>query len=93
MLLKKAIDVGLGMTARMRELCDRLAEEGEENSSEQAKAWRGFAHSFEETESALCQKIDALQKKVARHLPPTRADIERLEKKIDTLFQKQDAGA
>jgi hypothetical protein len=91
-LLRKAMLVGLGVSARMKGLCDRLAEEGLENPSERAKALRAFAQAFEEKESVLCQKVDALQEKVARHLPPTRADLDRLEKKIDTLFQKPDTG-
>jgi len=87
-LLKQALWVGLGVAERAKCVALQLAQEGEASQSAEAKKVRAFVDTVEQGGEALRHKIDDLKGRVGFGLP-TRADIDRIEKKLDDLLQQR----
>ncbi len=87
-LLKRALWMGLGVAERAKGLADRLAQEGEASQSAEAKKVRAFVDTIEKGGEELRHKMDDLKGRIGGCLP-TRADVERIEKKLDDLLQQR----
>jgi len=80
--------MGVGMAEWARGLADRLAQKGEASQSVEAEKVRAFVDTIEKGGEELRHKVDDLKGRLCCCLP-TRADVERIEKKIDDLLQQR----
>jgi len=87
-LIKRALWMGVGVAERARGVAERLVQEGEASQSAEAQKVRAFVDSVEKGGEELRHKMDDLKARVGCCLP-TRADVERIEKKLDDLLQQR----
>lgn len=89
-LLKKTVLLGLGAITvtkdKVEVLVDELIKKGELAKDERSKAIQDLLKKAAEQEKILIDKISTeVNKAIAKLGIPTKQDLERLEKKIDTL--------
>lgn len=88
-LMKKVVLAGLGVAANARETFDELVRRGEENQGDTAKRVKDCLASLEKDLKALEKKERDFIERVMAKLPvATKADLERLEQKIQELVGK-----
>lgn len=98
-LLEKVILSGLGLASltqeRAQKLVDELVKEGEMSEKDGALMAKKVMDNFEKSRKEMEKKTDKAVKEVVAKLTanvPTKKDIVALEKKIDELNKKIDAG-
>lgn len=85
-LMKKMVMAGLGVEAKARETWEDLVRRGEENQEEYAKKVKDRVALLEKDLKGIGKKNHDLIEKVMDKLPiATKADLDRLEKKIQEL--------
>jgi len=85
-LMKKIMLAGLGVEAKARETWEDLVRRGEENQEEYAKKVKDRVALLEKDLKGIGKKNRDLIEKVMDKLPiATKADLDRLEKKIQEL--------
>ncbi|HEY5594323.1 MAG TPA: phasin family protein [Nitrospiria bacterium] len=85
-LMKKMVMAGLGVEAKARETWEDLVRRGEENQEEYAKKVKDRVALLEKDLKGIGKKNRDLIEKVMDKLPiATKADLDRLEKKIQEL--------
>ncbi|HTN44323.1 MAG TPA: phasin family protein [Nitrospiria bacterium] len=88
-LMKKMVLAGLGVEAKARETWEELLRRGEENQNNYAKKVKGRVADLEKDLKDLEKKERDLVDRVMAKLPiATKADMDRLEKKIQELSAK-----
>ena len=88
-LIKTVLMAGLGLEAKVRKEWDELVRRGEESQTDCAKKVKSCAASLEKDLKELEKKERELIDKVMAKLPiATKADLDRLEKKIQELSAK-----
>ena len=92
-LMKKVMLAGLGMESKIREAVEDLVRRGEESQGAGAKRAKDCFGSLDKDLKRLEEKERAFVKKVMAKLPiATKADLERLEEKIQALAGKGKKG-
>ncbi|MBI3609188.1 MAG: hypothetical protein HY204_00600 [Nitrospirae bacterium] len=88
-LMKKVVLAGLGAEAKARETWEDLVRRGEENQKDYAKKVKDRVALLEKDLKELEKKERDLIERVMAKLPiATKADLDRLEKKIQELSAK-----
>jgi len=88
-LIKEAVLAGLGFEAKAREVWDELVRRGEENSKVYAKRVKEGMGRLEKDLKGLEKKERHLVDRVMAKFPmASKADLERLEKRIQELSTK-----
>lgn len=88
-LMKKMVLAGLGVESKARETWKELVRRGEENEGDFAKKAKSCAASLEKDLKEFEKKERDLIDRVMARLPiATKADLDRLEKKIQELSSK-----
>ena len=88
-LMKKMVLAGLGAETKAREVWNDLVRRGEENQGDIAKRVKDCVASLEKDLKGLEKKERDFVEKVMARLPlATKADLERLEQKIQELAGK-----
>lgn len=84
--LRKALLAGFGVQEKVKELIDELVEKGELSKSEGAKLVKEWSDKAEKSTSEMNKTFSDIVKVTMEkmHLP-TREDIERLDRKVQTL--------
>lgn len=85
-LIKTACLATLGLETKLREIVGELVRKGEANDSSCARSLRSFLEKADEVERDLRREEAQLMERVCKKLNvPTRADIDRLHRKLDDL--------
>jgi len=88
-MMKKMVMAGLGVEAKARETWKDLVRRGEENQNDYAKKVKERVAGLEKDLKELEKKERDLVDRVMAKLPiATKADLDRLEKKIQELSAK-----
>jgi len=86
--LKKVALAGLGMKQRAQKAFETLVKEGEEGQGEDARRLRACLDLAQRGKEELKQKGADIRRRVSCIIP-TRADLERIEKKLDDLASQK----
>ncbi len=94
--LKKVALAGLGVKQRVQKTLETLIKEGEEGQGDRARrllavvdlAERGKVDLAERGKEEIRHKVGDIRQRLSCIIP-TRADFERLEKKIDDLAARE----
>jgi polyhydroxyalkanoate synthesis regulator phasin len=89
--LKKVALAGLGVKQRVQKTLDALVQEGEASEGEDARRLKAVVDLAERGKEEIRQKVGDIRRRVSCIIP-TRADLERLEKKIDDLAARKNEG-
>jgi polyhydroxyalkanoate synthesis regulator phasin len=84
--LRKALLAGFGVQEKVKELIDELVEKGELSKSEGARLVKEWSQKADQSTSELNKTVaDVISKTMEKMNLPTRDDINRLDKKVQTL--------
>lgn len=85
-VVKRAMLIGLGAQEKAKELVDELVKAGELSKSEASSIVKEWSTKAEERTKEMDKKLkDAVASVLEKLNIPTREDLERLEKKVQTL--------
>lgn len=88
-LMRKMVMAGLGVEAKARETLEDLIRRGEENQNKYAKKMKEQVSGLEKDLKELEKKEREIVDRVMAKLPiATKADMDRLEKRIQELSAK-----
>lgn len=96
--LKNSLLTGVGMALRSKKEIEALAKEFAQQSEMNQKEARDFLEEckkrYDEAKSGLDKKVEEVVESVLKRLDlPTRADIDKLNSRIDELTEKIEKGA
>lgn len=84
--LRKALLAGFGVQEKVKEFIDELVEKGELSKSEGARLVREWSQKAEQSTSEFNKTVsDVITKTMEKMNLPTKDDINRLDKKVQTL--------
>ncbi len=84
--IQKALMAGLGMQERLKELVDELIKKGELSKSQGAKLIKGWSDKAGKTREEFDKNItDLINKTLEKINIPTRDEVEKLNRKIQSL--------
>jgi polyhydroxyalkanoate synthesis regulator phasin len=84
--LRKALLAGFGVQEKVKELIDELVEKGELSKSEGARLVKEWSQKADQSTSELNKTVaDVISKTMEKMNLPTKDDINRLDKKVQTL--------
>ncbi len=88
-VIKKAMFAGLGAQEKAREFVDELVKKGELSKSEGASVIKEWVSKAEESTKDIDLKVkDAISAAFEKLNIPSRADLDRMEKKIQALTDR-----
>lgn len=95
-VVRNAIMAGFGAQEKVKEFIDELIKKGELSESQGAKLVKEWTEKADKTSSDLGKNVSDLSKSVAELVSkalekmniPTKEDIERLNKKIQSLSER-----
>lgn len=96
-ILKRTMLAGLGAQEKVKEFIDELVKAGELSKSEAASLVKEWAAKAEESTKDIDRRIkDAISSAFERLNIPTRDELEKIEKKLQTIsarLRKLEGGA
>jgi len=84
--IRKALMAGLGVQEKLKELVEDLVKKGELNESQAAKLIKEWTNKMGKSGEELSKSIsDLVSKTLEKMNIPTRDELERLNKKVQSL--------
>jgi len=84
--IRKALMAGLGVQEKLKELVEELVKKGELNESQAAKLVKEWTDKIGKSGEELSKSIsDLVSKTLEKMNIPTRDEVERLNKKVQSL--------
>lgn len=85
-VIQKALMAGLGMQERLKELVDELIKKGELSKSQGAELIKGWSDKAGKTREEFDKNItDLINKTLEKINIPTRDEVEKLNRKIQSI--------